>query len=176
MSLHQEHGAAALDLASNPAMQVRRHSSNAAGKNFATLGDEFFQKIGVLVINSLNGDVDPAARHGAIRAAKSGTTFGGLRAHLGLFRLAVQSVASQERIVFLLLESIGRARTFLVPRSHVTGDGFAQSFRLGAFQRNNFLRHSLSLLCFRRRNFLFFGFAAFFFCQAEQRRDRLTDP
>ena len=62
-------------------MQVRRHASDATGKNFATLGDELFQEIGILVIDGLNGDIDPAARHGAIRAAKGGTAFGSFRTH-----------------------------------------------------------------------------------------------
>jgi hypothetical protein len=78
---HQQDGAAALNLACDSAMQVRGHAGDATGKNFAALGDEFFQEIRILVIDSLNGDVDPAARHGAIRAAKSRTAFGGFRAH-----------------------------------------------------------------------------------------------
>jgi hypothetical protein len=47
----------------------------------------------------------------------------------------------QKRIVLLLLEPIGRARTFLVPRAHVTRDWFAQRFCLGAFENDYFLRH-----------------------------------
>src|SRR5437762_8357653 len=47
----------------------------------------------------------------------------------------------EKRIVFLLFEAIRRARTFLVPRGHVTRDWFVQRFCLGAFQNDNFLRH-----------------------------------
>ena len=78
---HQQHGAAALDFARDLAMHVRRHSGDAAGKNFAALGDEFLQEIGIFVIDRLGRDVDSAARHGAIGAAKSGTAFGGFRTY-----------------------------------------------------------------------------------------------
>src|ERR1700730_11823383 len=60
---------------------MRRHAGDATGKNLATLGDEFFQEIGIFVIDCFDGDVDPAPRHGPIRPAKSGTSFGSLRLH-----------------------------------------------------------------------------------------------
>ena len=81
MLLHQQHGAAALDFACDFAMQMRRHSGDAAGKDFAALRHKFFQEIGIFVINSLNGDVDSPARHGAICPAKGGTAFGGFRTY-----------------------------------------------------------------------------------------------
>ena len=62
-------------------MQMCRHAGDAAREDFTALGDEFFQEIGVLVIDCLDGDVDPAARHGAVRAAKRGTAFGGFGSH-----------------------------------------------------------------------------------------------
>jgi len=71
-------------------MQMRGHAGDAARENFAALGDEFFQEIGILVIDRLDGDVDPAARHGAVRTTKCGTAFGGLGSHRELFRFAVQ--------------------------------------------------------------------------------------
>jgi hypothetical protein len=58
-----------------------------------------------------------------------------------LLRLAMESMALQERIVFLFLEPIGRARAFLVSRGHVTRRRLAERFSLGAFQSNNLLRH-----------------------------------
>jgi hypothetical protein len=79
--LHQQHRAAALNLACDFAMQMRGHAGDAAWKNFAALRDEFFQEIWIFVIDSLNGNVDPPTRHGAIRPAKGGTAFGGFRAH-----------------------------------------------------------------------------------------------
>jgi len=74
---------------------------------------------------------------------------------------------SQERIVFLFLQTIGGARAFFVSRGHVTGDRLTQSFGFGAFQRNNFLGHFL-LFHFRRRDFLFFGLATIFLGQTKQ--------
>jgi hypothetical protein len=62
-------------------MQMRGHAGDTAWKNFAALRDEFFQEIGILVIDSLNGNVDSPARHGAIGAPKGGTAFGGFRPH-----------------------------------------------------------------------------------------------
>src|SRR5712692_10066093 len=53
----------------------------------------------------------------------------------------MKRVLPQKRIVFLFLEPIRGARTFLVPLAHVTRDRFAQSFRFSAFEGDNFLRH-----------------------------------
>jgi hypothetical protein len=78
---HQEDGAAALDLAGDPAMQMRRHAGDAARENFAAFGDKFFQHIRVFVINRFDRDVDSPARHGAIRASKCGTTLGSFGLH-----------------------------------------------------------------------------------------------
>ena len=58
-----------------------RHAGDAAGKNFAALGHEFFQEIGIFVIDRFDRDVDPAAWHRAVGATESGTAFGGLGLH-----------------------------------------------------------------------------------------------
>ncbi len=79
--LHQEHRTAAFDLTRDSPVKMGRHASNAARQNFSALGDEFFQEIGIFVIDRLDGDVDPAARHSAIGAAESGTAFGGFGLH-----------------------------------------------------------------------------------------------
>src|SRR5437667_12621442 len=123
-------------------MQVRRHAGYATRKDLPALADKFFQQIGVLVIDRFDGDIDPAPRHGAIRAAERGTAFWGFWLHQLLLGFAVQRVSPQKRIVFLFLEAIRRARTFFVSRGHVARDGFAQRFSLGAFKSDNFLRHS----------------------------------
>src|SRR5260370_37023342 len=47
----------------------------------------------------------------------------------------------QKWIVFLFVEPVGRARTFLVPCSHIARRRFTKRFRLGALKRDNFLRH-----------------------------------
>jgi hypothetical protein len=122
-------------------MQVRGHAGDAAGKNLAAFGDEFFQKIGILVIDCFNGDVDPAPGHGPIGATKSGTAFGGLWLHRELLGFAVKRVFSQERIVLFLFQPVRRLRTFLVSRRHVTRDRFAERFRFSAFESDDFLGH-----------------------------------
>src|SRR5207253_11017584 len=114
---------------------------NATRQNFAALGDEFSQEIGIFIIDRFEGDVDTAARHGAIGAAERGTAFGGFRLHLKLSRLAVERVPLQKRIVFFLFQTIGPARAFFVPRGRVARDRLAERLRLGAFEGDNFLRH-----------------------------------
>ena len=79
---HQQGRAAALDFAGYPAVEMGRHPGDAPRENLPALTDEFSQKIGVLVIDRLDGDIDPSPRHGAISAAKSGTTLGGLWLHV----------------------------------------------------------------------------------------------
>src|SRR5438874_3961836 len=54
----------------------------------------------------------------------------------------MERVPFEKRIVLLLFEPIRSPRAFLVPRGHVTRDWFAQRFCLGAFESDNFLRHS----------------------------------
>src|SRR5437016_9981623 len=58
-----------------------------------------------------------------------------------LFGFAVKRVLAQKWVVFLFLEPVRCARTFLVPRGHVTRDRFAERFRFGALEGDNFLRH-----------------------------------
>jgi hypothetical protein len=139
--LHQEHRPAALDLAGDPAMQMRGHAGNAAWENLAAFGDKFFQHIWVFVIDRFKRNVDSTSRHGAICAAECGTTFGSLRLHGSLLRFPMKSMPLQEWIIFLFLESIGRTRAFLVSGGHVARNRFAKRFRFGAFQCHNFLRH-----------------------------------
>src|SRR5207237_5578119 len=63
---------------------------------------------------------------------------------LGCIRLrcfAMKRVLAQMRIVFLFLEPVRRLRALLVPRAHVTRDRFAERFRFGALEGDNFLGH-----------------------------------
>src|SRR6267378_793150 len=142
-SLHQQHGTAAFDLAGDFAVEVRRHPGDAAGKNLAALGHKLLQEIGIFVIDRFDRDVDPAPGHGAIGAAKCGTAFGGLGLHRELFGFAMKRVLPQKRIVFLFLEPVRRAWTFLVPKRHITRDRFTERFRFSAFESDNFLCHRL---------------------------------
>src|SRR6266403_3149879 len=70
---HQQHRTAALDLARDLAVHVCRHAGHATGKNFAALAYEFFQQIGVLVIECFQSNIDPAPWHRTIGAAERGT-------------------------------------------------------------------------------------------------------
>src|SRR5213083_112562 len=123
-------------------MHVCRHPGYATRKNFATFSDEFFQEIGILVIDCFESNIDPAPRHWTIGATERGTAFWRFWLHQRLLGLAVQRVSPQKRIVFLFLEPIWRARALFISRGHVARRRFAEGFRFGAFQSDNFLRHS----------------------------------
>ena len=58
-----------------------RHAGDAAGENFAALGHEFFQEVGIFVIDRFDRNIDPAPGHGPVGAAKCGTAFGGFGLH-----------------------------------------------------------------------------------------------
>jgi hypothetical protein len=49
---------------------VRGHSGDAAREDLAALGDEALQKIGVLEIDRVDGEIDAAPRHRAVRTAE----------------------------------------------------------------------------------------------------------
>ncbi len=142
LSLHQQHRSAALDLARDFAVHVCWHAGHAARKNLAAFADEFFQEIRIFVIDCFERNIDPTPWHWSISAAERGTALWRFWLHWWLLGFAVQRVSPQKRIVFLFLQAVRRARTFFISRGHVTRGGFAQSFRLGAFKSDNFLRHS----------------------------------
>src|SRR5207244_6861470 len=154
-----------------------RHAGDAAGKNLAALGHEFFQQIGVFVIDRFDRDVEPAWRHGEIGAAKCGSAFSGLGLHRKLFGFAMKRVLTQKRIVFLFFEPVRRLLAFLVPLGHITRNRFAKRLRFGAFEGDNFLGHKvysrilseLFLGFSRWRRFFFLTFAAFVIGQTEER-------
>src|SRR6266496_119219 len=117
-------------------------------------------------------------RRGMVRFARRNAErrLGVLGCIRSLFRFAMKSMPLQEWIVFLFLEPIRRARTFLVSRGHVTRRRLAERLGLGAFEDNNFLRHFLLLFGLGRRNgFFFFGLATFLLGQSKERRNRLPD-
>jgi len=167
--LHQQHRTAALDLARYFPVHVCRHAGDATGKNFAALGDEFFQQIRIFVIDGLHRDVDPAPRHGPISAAKCGTAFWRFRLHCWLFGFAVQGVPPQKRIVFFLLQPVRCARTFLVASGHVPRGRFPKRLSLRALESYNLLRHRSLLLHLRWSSFFLLRLGALFFGQAKQR-------
>src|ERR1051326_9379995 len=79
------------------------------------------------------------ARLARRKAERRLAVFGCIR----LFRLAVKRVPTQKWVVFFPLEPVRCARALLVARRHVTRHWFAQRFRFGAFESDNFLRHKI---------------------------------
>ncbi len=74
----------------------------------------FFQEIGIFVIDRFQGDVDPAARHGAIGAAERRTAFGSFGLHLKLSRLAVERVPLRKNgLYFFFSRRLGVRGLFL---------------------------------------------------------------
>ena len=61
----------------------------------------------------------------------------------GLSKLAMESAALQERIVFLLFKTTWGIEALLVTSAGVTGGWFALGLGLGAFQNNNIAWHNL---------------------------------
>ena len=79
----------------------------------------------------------------------------------------MKSMPLQERIVFLFLQAVRRARALFIPRAHVAGHRLAERLRFRAFESDDFLRHKL-LLAVVRLGFLFFAFGALFIGEAEK--------
>ena len=66
-------------------------------------------------------------------------------------------MATQARVVLFLFEPVRSVRALLVARRDVTRDGFAEGFRLGAFEDDEIAGHSGGLFLF------FLGFCGAFF-------------
>ena len=82
----------------------------------------------------------------------------------------MQGAPPQKRIVFFLLQPVGRARTFLVASGHVTRRRFPEGLSLGAFESDNLLGHGNELLLrLRWRGFFLLRLDPLLFGQAEQR-------
>ena len=144
-SAHEQHGTGALDFAVDLAVEVRGHARDSTGQNFTTLGDEALEKVGIFVVERLEGGIDAPARHRAVGFAKIGAALRSLGLHgcgaLGLLGFAVKRVALQVRVVLLLFEPVRRVGALLVARRDVARDGFAFGFRLGAFQDDEIAGH-----------------------------------
>jgi hypothetical protein len=121
-------------------MEMRRHSSHAAGQYFSAFSDKFFQQIWILVVDSLGGNVDPAARHDSVGPSEIGSALGGFGFHY-LFHLPMKSAALEERIVFFLLQPARRVKALFVTRGDITRSRFAFRFRLRALNSNDIPRH-----------------------------------
>jgi hypothetical protein len=121
-------------------MEMRRHSSHAAGQDFPAFSDKFFQQIWILVVDGLGGNVNPAARHNPVGPSEIGSAFGVFGFHY-LFHLPMKSAALQERIVFLLLQSTWRVQALFVTRGNITRSRLAFRFRLRALNGNDIPRH-----------------------------------
>jgi hypothetical protein len=140
--LHQEHRTGPLDLASDLAMKVGRHSGDSTRENLAALGYKFLQEIRIFVVECFGRDIDSAARHDSIRAAKIGPAFGVFRFHLVLLNFPVQSVAAQVRIVLLFLQAAWRIRAFFITCADVPRGWLARGSCLGALENDNFPWHN----------------------------------
>jgi hypothetical protein len=119
---------------------MRRHSSHPAGQDLSAFGDKFLQQIWILVVDSLGGNIDPAARHNPVGPSEVGSAFGGFGFHY-LFHLPMKRAAFQERIVFFLFQSTWRVEALFVTRGDITRRRFAFRFRLRALNSNDIPRH-----------------------------------
>jgi hypothetical protein len=121
-------------------MEMRRHSSHAAGQDFSAFSDKFFQQIWILVVDGLGGNIDPAARHNSVSPSEIGSAFGGFGFHY-LFHLPMKGAALEERIVFFLFQSTWRVEALFVTRGDIARSRFAFRLRLRALNSNDIPRH-----------------------------------
>ena len=121
-------------------MEMRRHSSHAAGQDFPAFSDKFFQQIWILVVDGLGGDIDPPARHNSVCPSEIGSAFSGFGFHY-LFHLPMKGAAFQERIVFFLFQPTWRVEALFVTRGDITRSGLTFRFRLRALNSNDVPRH-----------------------------------
>ena len=141
--LHQERGARTLDFAGDLAVETGGHAGDPAGKDFSALRDEALEEVGVFVIDRFEVEVHAAARHRAVGFAEIGPAVRSFRLHGVLFDFAVERVALEEGVVFLLLQAVRRLRALFVACGDVPRSGFPLGFRLGAFESDVFLCHVL---------------------------------
>ena len=106
-------------------------ASGAAGVNLTGFGAEFLQKIGVEVMNSFCGNIQPPSRHSTIRPTEIDGSLFVFRAHFSenLSFLAMQSAALQVGVEFDFFQSPRRPQTLFVPRCDI--DRGAGLFFLG---------------------------------------------
>ena len=69
---HQEGSTGALDLTGDFTMKVGCQTSQTTGKDLAALRGELLEKVGILEINRIRGDVEATARHAAVGSAEVG--------------------------------------------------------------------------------------------------------
>lgn len=143
--LHQKTGARTLDLAGDLAVQVCRHSREAAGQNFPTFRHEAFQHLRIFVVDRFDSQINPAAGHRAVCPTKIRAAFCGFRLHDELLGFAMKRVALQVRIILLFFEPVWSARALFVSFRHISRNGFAECSRLGAFESDDFLCHDFGL-------------------------------
>lgn len=128
---------------------MSRHSGHAAGKDLAGLGGELLEKVGILEVDRIGGDVEATAWHGAVGLTEIAATLWGLGCTHGekrvlkrpLLGLAVEGVALEVRIVLLLLEAARGIEALLVTGRDVAGDGLAFGNRFGALEDDDVAWH-----------------------------------
>lgn len=76
---HEQRLTGALDLAGDLPVEVGRHAGDATGQDLAALGHEALEKIGILEVDQIDRDVDPAAGHRPVGTTESRTALWSLR-------------------------------------------------------------------------------------------------
>jgi len=123
------------------------HAGHAAGKDLAGLGREFLQEVGILVVDRLGGDVQPAAGHRAVRLAEVSAALWSLgcahgrKGGIALLGLAVEGVALEVGIVLLFFKAARRAEALFVAGGDIPGDRLAFGNRFGAFEDDDVAWH-----------------------------------
>ena len=95
-------------------MEPRGHAGDAAGKEFAALGQQAFEKLGILIVDCLRGEVDAAAGHRTVGATKRRATLRSLGLHGRLFDFAVKRLTLQVGLYFFFSSRFGVRGLFLL--------------------------------------------------------------
>lgn len=146
---HQVEGAGALDLAGDAAVQLGRDAGGAAGVDLAGFGGEVLEELGIEVVHLLRRDVEAAAGHAPVGAAKVDGSLFGFWTHgvsemdgwCGSALLAMESATLQVGIELHFLQAARSAEALFVARGHVDGRTCAFRLGLGAFKNDDFSGH-----------------------------------
>ena len=151
--LHQKHLPSALDRDAELALEGGRQAGVLPGQNPSVVGHVLLEQGDVLVVDSVDGELDLGLRTRGPGCGRSALLLFlelGLAGH-GLLDFAVQGMTAKERIELLLFHLVGLQ--LLVSGRLVAGDGLTLLLRFRTLNGHNLTRHKSVFLILGR--FLF---------------------
>ena len=134
-------------------MQVSCEAGHAARKDLTGFGRELTEKLRVLEVDRVGGDVEATAGHAAVGLTEiAATLFCFWCAHcfekfgVPLLGFAVEGVTLEVRVVLLFLKTARGIEALLVACRDVSGDGLAFGNRFGALEDDDVAWHKLGFV------------------------------